>query len=201
MSLQPGGGRARSFLTGLARRVGQQRSDAPASLPPEPTGMEVVGLRDRRLGLPAEILDRALAQKVLNGWLQNRHQVMLPLTFRLGRLGAEAVEVLMRFTATALLDASQADEAARRGVERWLGEIGADEAALATFRAALAAPTASSTLLKAVRAQGLEAYAYAAAVVAADLRDPAGYFYASYVAARLGLPADMVRSIDRRYRR
>ncbi len=201
MSVPSGGGRARAFLTGVARRVGQRPPDAPLSLPPDPTGAEIADLRDRRLGLPAEILDRALAQKVLNGWLQNRHQVMLPLTFRLGRLDAEAVEVLMRFTAAALLDASQADEAARRGVERWLGEIGADEAALATFRATLAAPPASSALLKSVRAHGLEAYAYAAAVVAADLRDPAGYFYASYIAARLGLPADMVRSIDRRYRR
>jgi uncharacterized membrane protein YebE (DUF533 family) len=189
------------LLNGLARRVGQRPPEAPLSLPPEPTGVEVAGLRHRRLGLPAEILDRALAQKVLNGWLQNRHQVMLPLTFRLGRLEAGAVEVLMRFAATALLDASRADEAARRGVERWLAEIGADEAALATFRSTLGAPTPSSTLLEAVRAHGLEPYAYAAAVVAADLRDPAGYFYASYVAARLALPADMVRSIDRRYRR
>ncbi len=201
MSVRPDEGRARSFLSGLARRVSQRPAEPPLSLPPDPTDREVADLRDRRLGLPAEILDRALAQKVLNGWLQNRHQVMLPLTFRLGRLEAEAVEVLMRFAAMALLDASQADEAAQRGVERWLGEIGAGEEAIATFRATLAAPAASSTLLKAIRTHGLEAYAYAAAVVAADLRDPAGYFYAGYIAARLGLPADMVRSIDRRYRR
>ena len=48
--------------------------------------VEDVGRRGRRLGVPQEILDRRLSQKVLHGWLQNRHQVLVPLTFRLGRL-------------------------------------------------------------------------------------------------------------------
>src|ERR1700684_802302 len=57
------------------------------------------GRRDRPLGLPQDILVRSLGQKVLHGWLQNRHQVLVPLTFRLGRLPAEDVGLLMRFAA------------------------------------------------------------------------------------------------------
>ena len=159
------------------------------------------GRRDRRLRLPQEILDRSLSGKVLDGWLQNRHQVLVPLTFRLGRLEADDVALLMRFTAAAVLNASRADEAVRRGVERWLGEVGAGATAIAAFGAALEAPEALSRLLAAVRERDLAPYAYAAAVVASDPRDPAGRLFASFIAARLALPADAVRSVDRRYRR
>ncbi|WP_237478769.1 DUF533 domain-containing protein [Lichenibacterium dinghuense] len=200
------------FLAGLQRLL-ERRVDhdgaAPAlEIPPTaapPVGGAAdggdVGRRDRRLRLPQEILDRSLSAKVLDGWLQNRHQVLVPLTFRLGRLEAGDVAVLMRFTATALLNASKADEAARRGVERWLGEVGAAGAAIAQFRAALDAPEPLSRLVAAVRERDLAPYAYAAAVVASDARDPAGRLFANFIAARLALPADAVRSVDRRYRR
>ena len=95
--------------------------------------VEDVGRRGRRLGVPQEILDRSLSQKVLHGWLQNRHQVLVPLTFRLGRLESADVELLMRFTAVALLNGSAADAASQGPVERWLRDIGADDSAVATY--------------------------------------------------------------------
>ena len=52
-----------------------------------------------------------------------------------------------------------------------------------------------------MRDRELSAYAYAAAVVAADTQQASGRLFANFIAARLGLPADAVRSIDRRYRR
>jgi hypothetical protein len=198
------------FLAGLQRLL-ERRADhdgrATALEPPPPAappGGEAESdgsRRERRLRLPQEILDRSLSGKVLDGWLQNRHQVLVPLTFRLGRLAADDAAVLMRFTAAALLNASKADEPARRGVERWLGEVGAAGDAVAQFRAAVEAPEPLSRLIAAVRERDLAPYAYAAAVVASDTRDPAGRLFANFIAARLALPADAVRSVDRRYRR
>ena len=158
------------------------------------------GRRARRLGVPQEILVRSLSQKVLHGWLQNRHQVLVPLTFRLGRLEPADIDLLMRFTAVALLNGATADAASQKPVERWLQDVGADEDAVTRFRAAIANPAPLSFLLAAVRDRDLAAYAYAAAVVAADTQQAAGRLFANFIAARLSLPADAVRSIDRRYR-
>ena len=159
------------------------------------------GRRGRSFGVPQEILDRSLSQKILHGWLQNRHQVLVPLTFRLGRLERGSIELLMRFAAVALLNGAAADLASQRSVERWLKDIGADDDAVGEFRAAIASPAPLSSLVAAVRDRELSAYAYAAAVVAADTQQASGRLFANFIAARLGLPADAVRSIDRRYRR
>ncbi|MCW6507760.1 hypothetical protein [Lichenifustis flavocetrariae] len=157
--------------------------------------------RDRGLGLPQEILQRALAQKILDGWLQNRNQVLVPLTLRLGQLRADDVELLMRFAAASLHLASSADQEAQAAVTRWLRSIGAVENAIVVFERALQAPSALNTLLDRVLARHLDAYAYAIAAMAADLRVVSGRLYADFVAARLALPADAVRSINRRFRR
>ncbi len=189
------------MLEGRLDRDGQTPGDE--TLPePDPGEMEGGGSRrDRRLGLPREILDRSLSQKVLDGWLQNRHQVLVPLTFRLGRLGPEDVGLLMRFTAAAVLNASVADDTARSIAERWLGDIGARPETVALYREALDAPVPLSSLIQAVRDSDLAPYAYAAAVAAIDMREPVARLFANFIAARLALPADAVRSIDRRYRR
>ena len=179
---------------------GAQQGPASEGSPPEAAVGET-GRRDRRLGLPRDILDRSLSGKVLDGWLQNRHQVLVPLTLRLGRLAPDDAVLVMRFTAVAVLNATDAGPAARRSAERWLREIGAPEDGLAPFAAALDAPPPLSQVLAALRARNLAPYAYAAAVAAVDTREPAGRLFASFVAVRLGLPADAVRSIDRRARR
>lgn len=178
------------------RQAGETREQGTAA-----PDIEDLGRRGRRLGVPQEILDRGLSQKILHGWLQNRHQVLVPLTFRLGRLKSDDVELLMRFTAMALLNGSAGDAASQRPVERWLQGIGANEGAVAEFREAIASPAPLSALIAGVRERELSAYAYAAAVVAADTQEASGRLFANYIAARLSLPADAVRSIDRRYRR
>lgn len=177
-----------------------EASALEAAVPVEGAATPAVGRRDR-LGLPGEMLDRALAQKVLHGWLQNRNQVLVPLTLRLETLDATDVALLMRFAAASLLAASEADAEAFEAVRRWLGTIGAGSAAILAFNHALQEPSALSTLLAGLRARQLEAYGYAVAATAADLRTTSGRLYADYVAARLVLPADAVRSINRRYRR
>ena len=187
---------ARRIVRDDHRQAGETRDDRAVAAEAEEDG----GRRGRGLGVPQEILDRCLSQKVLHGWLQNRHQVLVPLTFRLGRLEPGDIDLLMRFTAVALLNGSTADAASQPPVERWLQDIGADDSAVSVFRAAIAAPAPLSFLLASVRERELAAYAYAAAVVAADTQEASGRLFANFIAARLGLPADAVRSIDRRYR-
>ena len=138
---------------------------------------------------------------MLDGWLQNRHQILVPLAFRLDRLPVADTVLLMRFAGVVLLNASAADAHATRAAERWLAEVHAGDAGIAAFRAAILAPAPLSVLLAAVRERNLEPYAYAVAVAAADTREATGHLFANYIAARLALPADAVRSIDRRFRR
>lgn len=199
------------WLAGLQRllerridRDGQAAALEPALAVPPAAEVDLAldpGRRDRRLKLPQEILDRSLSGKVLDGWLQNRHQVLVPMTLRLGRLDADDVSLVMRFTAVAVLNATDAGPSARRFAERWLAEIGAVSEGLAPFHAALDDPPPLSRMLAALRERDLAPFAYAAAVASVDTREPVGRLFASFVAARLALPADAVRSIDRRARR
>ncbi len=182
-------------------RDGQAAALESSVVAPSGAGDEPARPRDRRFGIPREILDRSLSEKVLGGWLQNRHQVLVPLTFRLGRLEAPDVDLLMRFGAVSLLNASAAGTSAQRSLERALRDIGATEAAVGRFRAALENPEALSSMIAAIRERELSPYGYAITVMAADDRLPAGRLFADFIAARLELPADAVRSIDRRYRR
>lgn len=189
------------LLAGRVDRDGGAPALEPSLLSSTPVSAAGEARRDRSPGLPEELLHRALAQKVLGGWLQNRHQVLVPLTLRLGQLRADDVELLMRFAAASLLAASPADDEARTAVTRWLRTIGAGDGAITVFERSLRAPTALSTLLDRAQERRLEAYAYAVATMAADLRTVSGRLYADFVAAKLALPADAVRSINRRYRR
>ena len=194
--------RFHGLVRSLTERDGQtSASDRPIVDVEDSTSGPEIARRYRGLGLPHDILQRALAQKILDGWLQNRNQLLVPLTLRLGQLRADDVELLMRFAAASLLAASAPDQEAQSTLTRWLRSIGAIDEAIVVFDRALQAPTAVSTLLDRAQARHLEAYAYAVAVMAADMRAVHGRLYADFVAARLALPADAVRSINRRFRR
>lgn len=187
-----------------ADRNGRAAALEPSSIPSswaEPAVQSDGTVRHRLPGLPQDILIRSLAQKVLDGWLQNRHQTLVPLAMNLGRLSPAQVDVLMNFAAVALLGGSTPDEAGRNSVARWLRSIGADAGAIQAFTAAIDDPRPVSALLQAIRELDLGPFAYAAAVAASDQHVVAGRLFSNYVAARLALPADAVRSIDRRYRR
>ena len=197
------------LMAGL-QRFFERRLDRDGDVPAlEPPLLDVAsgadlgdrGRRDQRLRMPQEHLDRSLAGKVLEGWLQNRHQVLVPLTLRLGRLAEADAALVMQFTAVAMLNATDAGPASRRFAERWLREIGAPADGLTPFQAALDNPPPLSRVLSALRERNLAPFAYAAAVAAVDTRSPVGRLFAGFIAARLDLPADAVRSIDRRVRR
>ncbi|MEO8715289.1 MAG: DUF533 domain-containing protein, partial [Acetobacteraceae bacterium] len=82
--------------------------------------------------------------------------------------------------------------------EAWLGSVGGDAAAL---RAALQTPPSLDRLLREVQEANIAAYAYVVALTAGAWRDPAGRLFLDYLAVRLGLPMEVVRSANRRYRR
>ncbi|HJS87936.1 MAG TPA: DUF533 domain-containing protein, partial [Acetobacteraceae bacterium] len=151
---------------------------------------------------PRAVIAESLSEKVLHGWLQNRHQTLYPLTVNLRALQPSHAILLAQVTAVALLAGTEAPEAEDvEAVSSWLGTVGGDGATDAALRAALRAPPALSVLLHDVQQANLTAYAYVVALVAGVSRDPAGALFLDYLAARLGLPTNVARSANRRYRR
>ena len=161
--------------------------------------------RERALGGGQDILLEVLGEKVLHGWLQNRHQTLFPLTVSLRTLEPAKADALARFLAVGLLAQGPVeDEAATKRVaaaRAWFAGAGASPAALASLDAALADPPALSRIMADITAAGLAAYGYVAMLVALDARDPASAHLLDYVAARLGLPTTVVQSANRRYRK
>ncbi len=89
----------------------------------------------------------------------------------------------------------------REPIRTWLATIGAAEADLARLDAALAAPEPLAPLLDALLAAHLGPYAYAVSLATTDRHSQAGPLYLEYLAARLAVPANIVKSVNRRYAR
>lgn len=157
--------------------------------------------RQRVLASPgAVVVAESLGAKVLHVWLQNRHQTLYPLTVNLRTMEPRDAALLAQMMAVALLAGGPKLETERaEAAAAWLASVGADEAAQATLHAALATPPPLSRLLHEIQQTDIAAYAYVVAL-AAGQRDPAGQLFLDYLAVRLGLPASVVRSANRRYR-
>ena len=94
------------MLETRADRDGQAPALEPSAIPAAWAQTESAGegaVRHRLPGLPNDILLRSLAQKVLDGWLQNRHQTLVPLAMNLGRLAPDQVDLLVNFAAVGVL--------------------------------------------------------------------------------------------------
>lgn len=161
----------------------------------------IMSRRQRPIALPGEVLVESVGQKVLHAWLQNRHQTLYPLTVNLRTLEAAKAGLLARMMAFVLLAGTRPPDSEQIGrALAWLGQVGGGEDVKQALRAALAAPEALTPLLHEVHGAGLAAYAYVVALVATNPRDAAGQLFVNYLAARLALPPNVVRSADRRYR-
>ncbi|MGI3776952.1 MAG: hypothetical protein ACRYGC_06610 [Janthinobacterium lividum] len=190
----------------LARLLGARRPAARDGAAPAPEAATPLATALAAPPPPGgqAMLREAVLSKVLHGWLQNRHQVLFPLAVNLATLDPGRRATLARITAIALLaddDQTPAHDEREARARRWLASAGADPATLTALDDALADPPATSRTLDAVAAQDLAPYAYVAALVALDTRDAAGLHFTEYLAARLALPATLVRSANRRYRR
>ena len=156
--------------------------------------------RERVLGGGAPVLLEVVAEKVLNGWLQNRRQVLFPLTLNLRKTEPGHALLLAETMAVAALAGDGTAEAAARGRAFLVGAGGGD-AVLDAFAAGLEAPPALSRVVADVLAAGLGAYGYVVALAVLDGRDVLGARFLEYLEVRLGLPTAVVRSAVRRYGR
>lgn len=187
------------FIDGaLASPSAIPESAIPGSAIP---GSAIPNRRQRPLPSPRAVVMESLSEKVLYAWMQNRHQTLYPLTVNLRTLAPGQPVLLAQVMATALLaGAGEPDPAHTEAAAGWLTSAGAGPEVVAALHEAIEQPVALRLLLRDVQQGGLAAYAYVAALIAAPARDPAGQPFLDYLAARLALPAEVVRSANRRYR-
>lgn len=162
-----------------------------------------LGRRERRPDPGAAVIMDAVGQKLINAWLQNRNQTLVPLTLNFRVLSAEQHDSVISFLAALLLAGRPAADAmaAVPSLKTWLTGLGADPADLATFDAALAAPKPLGMLMEAAHALDTTIYAFIASLAAADQRFPASNLLCDVIEARFELPSAAIRSATRRYRR
>jgi len=174
---------------GLDDSGGQGAAPAPSGSRP----------RSRLPADPRVLILASLGQKILHGWSQNRQQTLFPLTVNLRTLAPDARDLILRATAAAMT--ATAPPTPREPIRAWLASVGAAEADLARLNAALAAPEPLASLLDALLAAHLGPYAYAVSLATTDRHSQAGPLYLEYLAARLAVPANIVKSVNRRYAR
>lgn len=186
----------------LARWLGKREAAgaAPAGDPVPDVVLPAVR-RERALGGGDVILREVLAEKVLHGWMQNRYQVLFPLTVSLRTMQPGRAALLTSMMAAAALAGGGAIDGPMERGRVFLRAAGGDAEAVAAFEQALADPPALSTVVVGMMEAGMGAYAYVAALVVLDARDAVGELFLQYLALRLGLPTAVVRSANRRYRR
>ena len=159
--------------------------------------------REREVDAGAEMVTDTVGTKVLHGWLQNRHQTLMPLNLNAAVLAPAAQAALARIGASLLLAGRPAAEAeaAAPDFRRWLAELRADADALAAFDAAMADPLPLNAVFDTALAHELTVYALVASLMVADGEHPVSTMLPDLIQARFELPTALVRSATRRYRR
>lgn len=158
--------------------------------------------RRRRQGpQPQRIVMEALALKVLNAWLQNRHQTLFPLTLNLQSIDPPGRELLVHMMVAAAEADGEVDQDEQGRIIRALDAAGGKEAERILLRRALDQPRPLAKLLRAAQEAHLGAHAYAASLLVLDQRSRVNQSYLEYLAARLSLPAEVTNSLNRRYLR
>ncbi len=139
-----------------------------------------------------------LAEKVLNAWLRNRHQLLFPFAVDLRRLERnETALVAHTMVAAAQADGSM-DGKERKRIEAALGLADASEAAF--LDEVLQHPRPLNEILAAAQDVKTRALVFAAALMAVDRTRPVNRYYLKYLAARLQLPEELADSLKQRYR-
>ena len=140
---------------------------------------------------PDSVIQAALAQKVLHGWMQNRHQTRYPLVlnFRNTTEGETALLLAMVRGALAAVDPGPA---AFQRAQDWVATVGGDlQPSPGTDLAA--------TPIDRLHAARLAPQAYAACAGSLGRRSTTARRYLDFLAARLALPDDVARSLNRRF--
>lgn len=149
---------------------------------------------------PEARLEVALGAKLLEGWLSNRRQVLVPHTLNFRALAPDEAALLVEVMAAAAQADGEVDPREAQQLPLALGRVGAGEAEARQLEAALAEPQNLGQILSRVDEAGLATHAYAAALLAINRRGRVNRAFLDYVARRLGLSADVAGSLERRYR-
>lgn len=183
------------LLSMVGNRDGRARALEASAAPkaqPEPAP---------RLALePERALQQAVATKLLEGWLSNRNQTLVPHTLNFAALSPDQAGLLVGIMAAAAQADGQVSTVEAQQIPLALGRLGAGEAVSRQLEAALEAPQPLGSLLAQVQEAGLATHAYAAALVAIERRSRANRAFLHYLSARLGLSTDVAGSLERRYR-
>ena len=163
----------------------------------------LTGRRERDPNDGSSVIQDALSVKLMHGWLQNRHQTLMPLTLNVGMLSVDQRASLARMLASFLLIGRPVAEAADFApmLRSWLSGVGGDVDTLIAFDAALGNPLPLNVIFELAQSSNLTIYAYVAALMASDTRFSVSVMLCDMVQARFDLPSAVVRSAIRRYRR
>jgi len=141
-----------------------------------------------------------LGAKILIDWLRNRRQLLAPFTLDLQKLGDPQVEVLIQ----AMISAIRADGAhegkERERIDNALQFLNASPQQHASVERLLERPHALPEVLAEVSDLESSALVYAASLVAIDARKMVNRLYLRYLATRLQLPDELVRTLEQRFR-
>jgi len=194
-----GFGRNRDGQSAGVQDIAAEQGTAFAAQATYPSSTQRSGRRSPALTDPSvEILGSA-ATKILNAWLQNRHQTLFPLTINLRRLEPGQVTLLLQVTASTMTSTGAVDPNGRAQIDTWLSSVGASTEQQQQFHAALRDPPPLGPVLREVQKADLGAHAYAMGMHVIDQRDTASRLFLEFLAARLLIPSHIVRSVNRRY--
>jgi uncharacterized membrane protein YebE (DUF533 family) len=139
-----------------------------------------------------------LAQKVLNAWLRNRHQLLFPFTVDLRRLDVRETELVIHAMIAAALADGSMDGKERTRMEAALDLTGGSGASI--LDDVLQHPRSLNEIVAEAQDAKTAALIYAATLLVVDRSRPVNRYYLKYLAARLQLPDELVGSLRQRYR-
>lgn len=172
---------------------GQSAALEAEALDPETLAETPRSTRPRALPRPDSVIQAALAQKVLHGWMQNRYQTRYPLVLNLRNTTPEETALLLAAVHQALSAVDPSEPALHRA-QAWIETVGGSLPA-----ASDSTPTPTPTLIEQLHAARLSPQAYAACAGSLGRRTAAARRYLDFLAARLDLPDDVARSLNRRF--
>ena len=158
---------------------------------PQGPATGLTGRRERAPNPGSAVLADTLGAKVLHGWLQNRHQTLMPLTLNVALMTLEQQEQLAAILASLLL-AGRPGEAAGTAapmLRDWFAGLGGDAAALAAFEQAMSMPLPLNVIFDLAQSSELTIYTYVSALMASDTRYPVSVMLCDMVQARFDLPS------------
>lgn len=140
-----------------------------------------------------------LAAKVLIDWLRNRQQLLVPFTLDLQKLEAGKAQRVIHAIAAAAQADGTLDAKTHARLEAALDRVHATDDHRTMLAHALDHPSPLRQILSDVKDVQSGAVYYAASLLATDRRKNVNRRYLRYLAARLQLPTDLARDLERRF--